>query len=176
LRPGLKKSDPVKHSPRPIAPLIVLLLLVPALAAAQDTAASPAPAKAHRWESNLSGGSVSNGRVGLVKSFWWYAWPKIFALGLSFDYVYEAMPLSIDIALNAPIPVVVPFVCAGAGGSLTAGGLTFYGGGIKIRLKQRFGLIAEYRKYRYTHNTDTNPPVEETVNADYLGAGIAWIY
>jgi hypothetical protein len=73
LRPGLKKSDPVKHSPRPIAPLIVLLLLVPALAAAQDPTAAPAPAKAHRWESNLSGGSVSNGRVGLVKSFWWYA-------------------------------------------------------------------------------------------------------
>jgi hypothetical protein len=86
------------------------------------------------------------------------------------------MPLSVDVALNAPLPVVVPFVCAGAGGSLTVGGLSFYGGGLKIRLKKRFGLIAEYRKYRYSHNTDTNPPVKEAVKADYIGGGIAWIY
>jgi hypothetical protein len=102
--------------------------------------------------------------------------PKFVALGLSFDYVYEAVPLSVDIALNAPLPVVVPFVCAGAGGSLTVGGLTFYGGGIKIRLLKKFGLIAEYRKYRYTHDSNANPPVTETVNTDYIGGGIAWIY
>ena len=161
---------------RSIALSLILAFVLPAFAASQDAAPAAAPVKVRRWESNLSGGSVSNGRIGLVKSFWWYAWPKVVALGLSFDYVYEAMPLSVDIALNAPIPVVVPFVCAGAGGSLTGSGLTFYGGGIKIRLKKRFGLIAEYRKYRYNHNTATNPPVEETVDADYFGAGIAWIY
>jgi hypothetical protein len=161
---------------RSIALALMLAFFLPTFAASQDAAAAPAPAKAHRWESNLSGGWVSNGRIGLVKSFWWYAWPKVVALGLSFDYVYESMPLSVDIALNAPIPLIVPFVCAGIGGGLTAGGIKFYGGGIKIRLKKRFGLIAEYRKYRYTHDTNTNPPVEETVNADYLGAGIAWIY
>ncbi len=161
---------------RPIALALMLAFFLPAFAASQDAAAAPAPAKTSRWESNLSGGWVSNGRIGLVKSFWWHPLPKVLALGLSFDYVYEAMPLSVDIALNAPIPLVIPFVCAGAGGSLTGSSLTFYGGGIKIRLKKRFGLIAEYRKYRYTHDSATNPPVEETVNADYLGAGIAWIY
>ncbi|MCX6574483.1 MAG: hypothetical protein NTX99_10900 [Candidatus Aminicenantes bacterium] len=167
----------LRLSGRIVVPALLIALLAPSLAAQDADKPTATPVKASRWESNLSGGWVSNGRVGLVKSFWWYALPKVFALGLSFDYVYEAMPLSVDIALNAPIPVVVPFVCAGAGTSLTSGGITFYGGGIKVRLKKRFGLIAEYRKYRYTHsNTDTNPAVEETVNTDYLGAGIAWIY
>ncbi len=161
---------------RLIVPALIIALLVPALAAAAADETAAAPVKVRRWESNLSGGSVSNGRIGLVKSFWWYAWPKVVALGLSFDYVYESMPLSVDIALNAPLPLIVPFVCAGAGGGLTAGGIKFYGGGVKIRLKKRFGLIAEYRKYRYTHDTATNPPVEETADADYFGAGIAWIY
>jgi hypothetical protein len=86
------------------------------------------------------------------------------------------VPLSVDIALNAPIPVVIPFVCAGAGGSLTGSTLTFYGGGIKIRLLKKFGLIAEYRRYRYNHDSSGNPPVEEMVDVDYFGAGIAWIY
>jgi hypothetical protein len=161
---------------RSIALALMLAFFLPTFAASQDAAAAPAPAKASRWESNLSGGWVSNGRVGLVKSFWWYALPKVFALGLSFDYVYEAVPLSVDIALNAPIPVVIPFVCAGAGGSLTGSTLTFYGGGIKIRLLKKFGLIAEYRRYRYNHDSSGNPPVEEMVDADYFGAGIAWIY
>jgi hypothetical protein len=159
-----------------LAFFLLLALIAPTLAGQDTDKPAAAPTKAHRWESNLSGGWVSNGRIGLVKSFWWHPLPKVLALGLSFDYVYEAMPLSLDIALNAPIPVVIPFVCAGAGGSLTGTSLTFYGGGIKIRLKKKFGLIAEYRKYRYNHDTATNPPVEETVSVDYLGAGIAWIY
>src|SRR5512137_2190877 len=122
----------------PIAPitrgLLLLVLLAPAVTAQDADKPAAAPEKAHRWESNLSGGWVSNGRIGLVKSFWWHPWSKVLALGLSFDYIYEAMPLSVDIALNAPTPYVVPFVCAGAGASLTVGGITFYGGGLKIRL------------------------------------------
>jgi hypothetical protein len=159
-----------------VALLLLLVLLVLALPAQDSDKPAASPPKPSRWESNLSGGWVSNGRIGLVKSFWWHPFRKVVALGLSFDYVYEAMPLSVDIALNAPIPVVIPFVCAGAGGSLTGSSLTFYGGGIKIRLLKKFGLIAEYRRYRYNHDSSGNPPVEEMVDADYFGAGIAWIY
>jgi hypothetical protein len=160
----------------PLALAVLIALLAPALPAQEAATPAATPAKPSRWESNLSGGWVSNGRIGLVKSFWWHPFRKVVALGLSFDYVYEAVPLSVDIALNAPIPVVIPFVCAGAGGSLTGSSLTFYGGGIKIRLLKKFGLIAEYRKYRYDHDSSGNPPVEETVSVDYFGAGIAWIY
>jgi hypothetical protein len=161
---------------RVIVPALIIALLAPALAAASADETAATPVKTHRWESNLSGGWVSNGRIGLVKSFWWYALPNVVALGLSFDYVYEAMPISVGVALNAPIPYAIPFVCAGAGTTLTTGGLTYYGCGLKVRLKKRFGLIAEYRKYTYQHDSSMNPPVEETVNADYFGAGIAWIY
>jgi hypothetical protein len=159
-----------------LALALLFALLAPAVAAGQDTASAAAPAKVHRWESNLSGGGVSNGRIGLVKSIWWYPLPKFIAVGISFDYVYEAMPLSVCVALNAPTPVVVPFVCAGAGGTLTVGGLSYYGGGFKVRIKKRFGLIAEYRKYTYQHDSSRNPPVRETLKADYFGGGIAWIY
>ena len=160
----------------PLALAVLIALLAPALPAQEAAAPAVTPAEPSRWESNLSGGWVSNGRIGLVKSFWWHPFRKVLALGLSFDYVYEAVPLSVDIALNAPIPVVIPFVCAGAGGSLTGSSLTFYGGGIKIRLLKKFGLIAEYRRYRYNHDSSGNPPVEEMVDVDYFGAGIAWIY
>jgi hypothetical protein len=160
----------------PLALAVLIALLAPALPAQEAVAPAVTPPEPSRWESNLSGGWVSNGRIGLVKSFWWHPFRKVVALGLSFDYVYEAVPLSVDIALNAPIPVVIPFVCAGAGGSLTGSTLTFYGGGIKIRLLKKFGLIAEYRRYRYNHDSSGNPPVEEMVDADYFGAGIAWIY
>ncbi len=166
----------MRTPPRTIALALMLAFVLPAFAASQDAAAAPSAAEAQRWESNLSGGSVSNGRIGLVKSFWWYALPKVVALGLSFDYVYEAMPISVGVALNAPIPYAVPFVCAGAGTTLTTGGLTYYGCGIKVRLKKKFGLIAEYRKYTYQHDSSNNPPVRETAHADYFGAGIAWIY
>jgi hypothetical protein len=163
------------HRPGIVA---VLLILVIAGTAAAVSAADPpaAPAKVRRWESNLSAGAVDNGRLGIVKSIWWYALPKYIALGLSFDYVYEAMPLSIDIALNAPVGFIIPFACAGAGGSLTVGGLTFYGAGVKIRLNRKFGLIGEYRHYRYSHDSTGNPPTKEMSSAGYFGGGIAWLY
>lgn len=166
------------HSPRSrrLAFALALTLLVPALAAGQDQPAATSLKKVRRWESNLSGGGVSNGRIGLVKSIWWYPLPKYIAVGLTFDYVYEAMPMSVAVALNAPTPVVVPFVCAGAGGTLTIGGVSYYGGGFKVRLYKRFGLIAEFRKYTYQHDSNTNPPVRQTSKADYFGGGIAWIY
>jgi hypothetical protein len=162
--------------PGSLALALAFALLVPALTAGQDQPSPPSSKKVRRWESNLSGGGVSNGRIGLVKSIWWYPLPKYVALGLTFDYVYEAMPMSVAVSLNAPTPFVVPFVCAGAGGTLTVGGLSYYGGGLKVRLYKRFGLIAEYRKYTYQHDSNNNPPVRETLKAEYFGGGIAWFY
>jgi len=161
---------------RCLALALIIAVLAPAFAAGQDTASAASPTKVRRWESNLSGGAVSNGRIGLVKSIWWYPLPKLIAVGLSFDYVYEAMPMSVCVALNAPTPLVVPYVCAGAGGTLTVGGMSFYGAGFKVRIRRRFGLIAEYRKYTYQHDSNGNPPVRETARASYFGGGIAWIY
>jgi hypothetical protein len=155
--------------------ILILGLYVSPLAAVPPDAAGASRAKVSRWESNLSIGSVSNGRIGIVKSIWWFAVPKVFAVGLSFDYVTEFIPFSAGVTLNAPIPVVVPFVCAGAGTSLTVGSITNFGGGVKIRLGRKFGLIAEYRKYHYTHDVGW-PSVREKGVAEYFGAGIAWIY
>ena len=156
--------------------VLVLCLSAPALAAGEPGGPAASSGKVPRWESNLSVGSVSNGRLGIVKSFWWYALPRVVALGLSIDHVLEAVPFSLNIALNAPTPVVVPFVCAGIGTALTCGGISFYGGGVKIRLGRRIGLIAEYRKYRYNQTDGAYHPTFTKAEAGYFGGGIAYIY
>ncbi|HMA53195.1 MAG TPA: hypothetical protein VKT17_01960 [Acidobacteriota bacterium] len=153
-----------------------LWVLVSGFASAAPGADPPAPQKVKRWQSNLSLGAVSNGRIGIVKSFWWFAVPRVVALGLSFDYVTEAIPLSLNVALNAPIPVVSPFVCAGAGAGLNGSGITHYGGGLRVRLGRRFGLVAEYRTYRYLVVVHLFPRIREKASADYFGAGISWLY
>lgn len=145
-----------------------------ALAAGAANAASTSPIKVYRWESNTSIGGTRQGHLAIVKSFWWFALPKVFALGLSFDYVADFVPLVLNVALNAPIPVVVPFVCAGVGGGLNVSGITTYGGGLKVRLGRKIGLIAEYRKCHYSKKTFSFPPRKERFAVDYFGAGIAW--
>jgi hypothetical protein len=154
-----------------------LWLLLSGLLAGAPGADPTTPRKIPRWESNLSIGGTSNGRLGVIKSFWWFGLPKVLAVGLSFDCVFrQAIPLSIDIALNAPITIVKPFICAGAGATLTGGGITHYGGGLKIRLARKFGIIAEYRRFRYSSRVSYSPPVFEKVTTDYIGAGISWAY
>lgn len=158
--------------------LFVLLFgfLICAVGAYAQEPAPAAPEKISRWQSNLSAGAVNPSRVGIVKSFWWYALPKVFAVGLSFDFVMPAIPLSFNVALTAPIPLVTPFVCAGAGGTLTHGGITNYGGGIRVRLGPKFGLVFEYRHYRYTLEEQLDPDYHEKVLSNYFGAGISWLY
>jgi hypothetical protein len=155
---------------------LVLCLLAAAPAAGDPASPEGSPPRIARWESDLSVGSVSSGRLGIVKSVWWYAVPKVVAVGLSLDHVLEAIPLSLNVALNAPLPVVVPFVCAGAGTTLTVGGITHYGGGIKIRLGRRLGVIGEYRRYHYWQTNGAFDPILTKAAAHYFGAGVAWIY
>jgi hypothetical protein len=142
---------------------------------AAQTASTP-PVKVSRWESNLSLGYVSNKHISLIKSFWWFAVPKIFALGLSLDYVGDAIPFSLGVAVNAPFSKVVPFVCAGAGVTLTSGSITNYGGGVKFRLKRKLGLLVEFRRYHYFENTPVFPAHRVRAAANSLGFGISWLY
>jgi hypothetical protein len=165
------------QSPRKVVPIVLLLGLVAFAPGAY--AQEPAPAAAaqiSRWQSNLSIGNVFGTRIGIIKSFWWYALPKVFAVGGSFDFVMPAIPLSLNVALSAPLPVVTPFVCAGAGGTLTHGGITNYGGGLRVRLGPKIGVVVEYRKYRYTLESQIDPDYHEKVVSDYVGAGISWFY
>jgi hypothetical protein len=160
--------------------ILFLALLAPALvrdlsAAGQTEAGSPAK-KIPRWESNLSAGAVLQEQIGIVKSFWWYALPKIFALGLSFDFVGATLPISLNVSLNLPLPVVAPFVCAGAGASVSRGGITNYGGGLKFRIWPKIGILVEYRKYSRKPDPLFDPPGATRVRRDYIGAGIAYIY
>jgi hypothetical protein len=160
--------------------ILVLALLAPAFArdisaAGKAEAGNPAK-KVSRWESNLSAGAVLQEQIGIVKSFWWYALPKIFALGLSFDFVGATLPISLNVSLNLPLPVVVPFVCAGAGTSVSRGGITNYGGGLKFRIWPKIGILVEYRKYSRKPDPLVDPPGATRVKRDYIGAGIAYIY
>jgi len=154
----------------------VACLLVSGVSAGSPGADPPAPDRIPRWESTLSLGRVSTGRIGAVKSFWWFAVPRVIALGLTFDWISDNIPFSLAVAVSAPIPVAAPFACAGIGGGLNGCGLNYYGGGLKVRLSQRFGIIAEYRNYRFTTVVSAYPPRREKGSADFIGAGIAWFY
>ena len=90
--------------------------------------------------------------------------------------MWPFLPFFLGVPETAPLGIVTPFVCASAGTSLTQGGITGYGGGIKLRLGPKFGLIVEYRKYRYTLESQIDPDYQEKVVADYVGAGISWKY
>jgi hypothetical protein len=165
------------RSPRQIVVLVILLgALAPVPAAGAQDAVPAAKPKVPRWESSLSAGAVLDQGIGVVKAFWWYAVPKTVTLGLSFDYFVDGLPLSVNVGLNAPLPVVVPFVCAGAGASISIGGIAHYGGGLKVRLKKKFGLVFEYRKYHYQIDSDFEPGTKVKVASDYLGGGICWTY
>lgn len=154
--------------------VIGVLVAGAATAAAQTETQKP---KVRRWESNLSVGGTANHRLGLIKSFWWFAVPKVLAVGLSADCIFrEGIPFSLDVALNAPIPAIRPFVCAGAGGSFSGGTIAFYGGGLKVRLIKTFGLVAEYRRYRYTYEISVFPVVRGKTSTHYFGGGISWVY
>jgi hypothetical protein len=163
--------------PRKLAALVLLLgALAPVLAATPQDPAPAAKPIVPRWESSLSAGAVLDQGIGVVKAFWWYAVPKIVTLGLSFDYFVDGLPLSVNVGLNAPLPVVVPFVCAGAGASFSIGGITHYGGGIKVRLGPKFGLVFDYRKYHYQVDSVYDPGTKVKMASDYFGGGICWTY
>lgn len=165
------------HPIRKTAPVLLLLgLVVFAAGAYAQEPASAEAAKMSRWQSNLSIGDVFGERIGIVKSLWWYALPKIFAVGGSFDFVMPAIPMSLNVALSAPLPLVTPFVCAGMGVNLTHGGITNYGGGFRVRLGPKIGVVAEYRRYRYTLKLPGPEDEKAKVNSDYVGAGISWFY
>lgn len=131
-----------------------------------------------RWESNVSVGVVKERTttVGIVKAVWWYAVPRTVAIGLSFDYVGKTLPLSVNVSLNAPLPVIVPFVQAGAGAGISTGGILHYGGGIKIRMRGKLGLIGEYRKYSYKRDTPVVDPESSNHRPDYFGGGISYAF
>jgi hypothetical protein len=173
--------------------LILLLPLVLLIIAGSGAAAERNPS---RWESNLSIGYIKyeplldppqgwvddlNRPLGIVKSFWFYPFlPRIVAVGLSFDYVIDDLPLSANISLNLPLKVVVPFVSAGTGFSFSGSKLQNYGGGIKLRLGRRIGLIGEYRHYRSDKKSLGAGGSESVAHvireSNYFGAGIAYLY
>jgi hypothetical protein len=172
--------------------IILLLLLVPLALGRAQTAKKGEP----HWESNLSLGytnylAVENPptgwvddmsrHIGIIKSFWYYPFlPRVLALGLSFDYVIDDLPLSLNASLNLPWKIFVPFVSAGAGFSFSGNTLQNYGGGLKIRTGKRFGLIAEYRHYRINKKSQGVVPGDEIVHlirkSNYFGLGIAYLY
>jgi hypothetical protein len=171
----------------------VLVLLLFFLIAGSGAAAER---NAPRWESNLSVGYIKyeplldppqgrvenpNRPIGIVKAFWFYPFlPRVLAVGLSFDYVIEDLPLSANISLNLPLKVVVPFVSAGTGFSFSGSKLQNYGGGVKLRLGKQFGLIGEYRHYKSNKKSRVTVPSEPRTNvireSNYFGAGIAYLY
>jgi hypothetical protein len=128
--------------------LVVLSVLLLGTMAVSDAAAEAEPDKAPgaqpvRWESSLTAGAVFGESIGIVKAVWWSPLPGIASVGLSFDCFFDSLPISINAALSAPLPIVSPFVCAGAGASISQGGVIHYGGGLGVRLNRKFGLVFE---------------------------------
>lgn len=155
--------------------LLLGALAVPVAAAAADPDRAPG-AQPVRWESSLTAGIVLGKSIGIVKAVWWSPLPGIASVGLSFDYFFDSLPISINAALSAPLPRVSPFVCAGAGASISQGGVIHYGGGLRVRLSHKFGLVFECRRYHYRVDSWAIPGTREKAISNYLGAGISWFY
>ncbi len=144
--------------------LLGLVLCLLAVAPAAPVPGDPAPPEGSsprifRWESDLSAGSVSSGRLGIVKSFWWYAVPKVVAVGLSLDHVLEAIPLLAQRRLERAPPRRRAVRLRRGRDRPDRGGITHYGGGIKVRLGRRLGVVAEYRRYHYRQSDGTFDPI-----------------
>jgi hypothetical protein len=167
----------------------VILLILPGLAVflSGQTAGKSEP----RVESNLSLGYIDytplanpppnyidtmTRHLAIVKSFWYYPFlPRLLSLGLSFDYLTDSLPLSLNVALNLPAKRIVPFACAGAGFSFSGGTLQSCGGGLKFRIRKRTGVVAEYRHY-WVKRKEPRTDQRVTREANYFGAGVAYLF
>jgi len=156
--------------------LVLAVAVLPAELQAAPQSDQAKPARLNRWESVLTGGYVSNGHIGLVKSFWWFGLSRALGFGLSFDYVTRDIPISLNVAVSAPLGIFRPFVRAGAGASFSGNGATHYGGGLKVRVGRKLNLIAEYGHYHYSAEEHYSSHGSEKYQADYIGAGINWSY
>jgi len=157
--------------------LVLAAAVLPAALEAAPQSDQARLARLDRWESVLTGGYVTNGHIGLVKSFWWFGLSRTLGFGLSFDAVTRDIPISLNVAVSAPRGVVRPFVRAGAGTSFSGNGATHYGGGLKVRVGRKLNLVAEYGHYHYRaeeHFSSSNET--RKFQADYFGGGINWSY
>jgi len=172
---------PERGMVKPIVParffvvLALFLLAIGSVWGGQAESRSPAK-KVSRFESDFSAGKVSEGYPGLLKSIWWYPLPKIFAMGISLDFIGRAMPFMLNTSLNLPLPVVVPFVCAGVGTNVSRGVVTELGGGLKLRVWRTVGFIVEYRRYTRRGDAYYDPPDVKRVGFNYVGGGVAYIF
>ena len=144
----------------------VLILLLPGGTVLR--AAEKSKAEKSKTELNFVLGS-GGGEVGAFKSLGWYFVGRFVSAEVNVAIVKDAFPLCGNLTLHLPLWRFIPYVTGGLGFSLTGFGVTNAGGGLKVRLTERIGILFEYRSYTYKiRNRKTTTPL--------IGGGISYLF
>ena len=96
--------------------------------------------------------------------------------GINFGIIKNEILLMGNISLKIPLKRIEPFVTAGYGIIIERfSPATNYGGGIRIQLGKKIGIIAEYRKLHFSYKEQRNN-ITNSVEVDYIGAGLMYFY
>jgi len=130
-------------------------------------AAEKAKAEKSKMELNLVGSA--GGQVGMFKSLGWYLVGRFVSAEANIAIILDAFPLCGNLTLQLPLWRFIPYVTGGLGFSLTGFSVANVGGGLKVRLTQRMGILFEYRSYTYHIRTrkKTTP---------LIGGGISYLF
>lgn len=134
-------------------------------------------AKKRRGEINLSMGYAKSddnekGNFGLLKSVGWNLLSGWMSAGINFGIIKNEIMVMGNISFNIPLDRIELFATAGYGGIIESFALVSnYGGGIRIRVGKKIGIISEYRKLHFKYK-NRQRETESTIMVDYIGAGI----
>jgi hypothetical protein len=179
--PDFKRRDILK---KPKATIHIIALLIAtmffsSIARGQFVAAQEFKKK--RGAINLSLGYAEStdfekGNFGLLKSVGWNLLSGWLSAGVNFGIIKNEIMLMGNVSLIVPLDRIEPFATAVYGFILeTFSAVSNYGGGLRVRLGKKIGIIAEYRKLDFTQKRFRGG--EKTkVKVDYFGAGIFYYF
>lgn len=116
------------------------------------------------------------GNFGLLKSVGWNLLSGWVSGGINFGIVKNEILAMGNIGLNIPLNRIEPFATAGYGIIIERfSSVSNYGAGIRVLVGKRIGIVAEYRKIRFTYK-DKQRQTQSSVNVDYFGAGLFYYF
>ena len=168
----MKKQKAVRHS-------IILLGFLPFIMLV--TSYSMSAEQTRRGSINLSLGKANSndeetGNFGLLKSIDWNLRPGWASGGINFGIVKNEILVMGNINLKIPLKRIEPFVTAGFGIIIESLNLASnYGGGIRIRVGNKIGIVSEYRKMHFKYRPKQRQ-TKSLIAVDYFGAGLFYFF
>lgn len=116
------------------------------------------------------------GNFGLLKSIDWNVLSGWASGGINFGIIKNEILLLGNISLKIPFKRIEPFVTAGYGIILERfSPASNYGGGIRVQLGKKIGIVAEYRKLHFKYK-ESQRNSTTSVDVDFFGAGLLYFF